>query len=946
MEIKVGQFIGKYRIVEPLGQGGMATVYKGFDTQLERDVAIKLIRLEQFGPAIVDKMRLRFEREAKTLAKLTHPNIVNIIDYGEFEGIPYLVMPYLQGGTLKQVLGKPMPLGTAAAMLSPIADALAYAHQKSIVHRDVKPANIMFTETGQPMLTDFGIVRLLENEDGVTLTATGMGIGTPEYMSPEQGLGHEVDGRTDIYSLGTVLYELITGQKPYTANTPMEIVLKQSTIPLKKPSLVVPALGEAADRILLKAMAKEPEDRYASMKDFKAVLEKIKQIDEVPVNEGTNDITLQNQKIDRDTDYFLTQVEPKPVEKKPAEQKPVLPTRPKEKIAPERSKSRNLFWLIPAILVVLAASFVGTLLLLPQSSLAKQINISQLFGGYPFTPANSNTSPTRVVYITATPAAATVATHEPFVPPSETLRINLAGYPGSLDPQNAYWVNEIAHLQLIYEGLTRLDTNLETVPGAAENWTISSDGTEYTFNIRRDLHYSDGALLNAKRFEYSIIRNMDPTLHGAYSYVTDDIVGSYNYRSADTNKLSAEQIAALRAAVEVHAYDTKGNLCTGYEQEDCLVLVIKTKYPVVSLPTILSLHITFPAREELIMAGGDSWWKNPANQMGNGAFILDKLQENIVAHFRPNPNYWGNYAKVNIEYFYMSDSAQAFDTYRNGEVDIISLAPEDLAAARAIPTLSKEITITSGYCTYALMMNQTKAPFNDPKIREAFSYGMDRDYYVQEILGGLGSATLSWIPKGFPGYDANETRWAFDPAKAKQAMIESSYGAPQNLPKISFTFSDSARNRVRYQKLADNYRSLFGLQINLNPIDPGTYSEMIKDPATIPQLYITGWCADYPDPRDWLSFYWKTGTYGSRIGFSNPEVDALLDKADATTDSKERLQLYMDAQRMIVETAPAVFMYNTVNAYLIKPYVKNLIPTAMDNSWAGIIAVNQITIQK
>lgn len=104
MEIKVGQFIGKYRIVEPLGQGGIATVYKGFDTQLERDVAIKLIRLEQFGPAIVDKMRLRFEREAKTLAKLTHPNIVNIIDYGEFEGIPYLVMPYLQGGTLKQVL--------------------------------------------------------------------------------------------------------------------------------------------------------------------------------------------------------------------------------------------------------------------------------------------------------------------------------------------------------------------------------------------------------------------------------------------------------------------------------------------------------------------------------------------------------------------------------------------------------------------------------------------------------------------------------------------------------------------------------------------------------------------------------------------------------------------------------------------------------------------------
>ena len=241
MQNLTGKSIGKYRIIEPQGKGGMATVFKGFDTQLERDVAIKLISLDQFGPAVVEKMRLRFDREAKTLAKLTHPNIVQIIDYGEYEGIPYLVMPFLHGGTLKQCLGKPMPLVDAAGLLSPIADALAYAHQKGIVHRDVKPANIMFTEGGQPMLTDFGIARLMTNEEGgVTLTATGMGIGTPEYMSPEQGLGHEVDGRTDIYSLGTVLYELITGQKPYTANTPMELVLKQSTIPLKKPSFGSP----------------------------------------------------------------------------------------------------------------------------------------------------------------------------------------------------------------------------------------------------------------------------------------------------------------------------------------------------------------------------------------------------------------------------------------------------------------------------------------------------------------------------------------------------------------------------------------------------------------------------------------------------------------------------------------------------------------------------------
>ncbi len=946
MEIKVGQFIGKYRIIEPLGQGGMATVYKGYDTQLERDVAIKLIRLEQFGPAIVDKMRLRFEREAKTLAKLTHPYIVNIIDYGEFEGIPYLVMPFLQGGTLKQYLGKPMSIETAAAMLSPVADALAYAHQKGIVHRDVKPANIMFTETGQPMLTDFGIVRLLENEDGLTLTATGMGIGTPEYMSPEQGLGHEVDGRTDIYSLGTVLYELITGQKPYTANTPMEIVLKQSTIPLKKPSLVVPALGDVADQILLKAMAKEPDDRYASMKDFKTVLEKIKQKETIPGIEGLQDLPVRSEKVDRDTDYFLTQVEPKPVDQRPVEQKPILLAVKREKINKGPSKNRNLIWLIPSIIVLLAVLFFGTLLLFPQSSLAKQVNLPQILGSNLQMLLSSNTSPTRIAYFTVTPVATPVATREPFVLPSETLRINLPGYPESLDPQNAIIVTDITHLQLIYEGLTRLNVNLETVPGAAESWTTSADGIEFTFNIRRNLHYSDGALLNAKRFEYSILRNMDPALHGGFSYMTDDIVGAYEYRSADTNKLSAAQLAALRAAVGVHAYDSAGNVCTDYKQEDCVILKITTKYAVASLPTILSLHITYPAREELITSGGDAWWKDPSNQIGNGAFILDKLEENTVAHFRPNPYYLGIFAKVNIEYFYMSDSSQAFDAYRNGDVDIISLVAEDLAAARAIPALSKEISITSGYCTYALMMNQTRAPFNDPKIREAFSYGMDREYYVQEILEGLGSATLTWIPKGFPGYDSTETRWAFDAEKAKQAIMESSYGSPQNLPQISFTFYDTERNRLRFQKLADYYQSLFGVQIKLKPVDIVSYSEMIDNPNTAPQLYISGWCADYPDPRDWLSFYWKTGTFATRIGYSNPEVDNLLDKADAGLNPVDRLQWYADAQRKIVETAPAVFMYNTVNAYLIKPYVKNLTPTAMDYSWAGIMAANQITIQK
>ena len=271
-----GTDIDRYHLIEPLGQGGMAIVYRAYDTRLERDVAVKLIRRNAFSPDVLERVLKRFDREAKSLAKLTHPNIVSIIDYGEFESSPYLVMPYLMGGTLKSLLGKPLPWQQVIALLLPIADALAYAHQKGIIHRDVKPGNILVTEGGAPMLTDFGIARLLENEDSQTLTGTGVGVGTPEYMSPEQGMGREVDGRSDIYSLGVVFYEMVTGRKPYTADTPMAVVLKQSTEPLPRPGQFVRDLPENVEKILYKSLAKNADDRYQSMAEFTNAMKQIK----------------------------------------------------------------------------------------------------------------------------------------------------------------------------------------------------------------------------------------------------------------------------------------------------------------------------------------------------------------------------------------------------------------------------------------------------------------------------------------------------------------------------------------------------------------------------------------------------------------------------------------------------------------------------------------------
>jgi eukaryotic-like serine/threonine-protein kinase len=271
----IGKSLGRYHILQQLGEGGMAVVYKAYDTRLERDVAIKIIRRGAFPPEQLERILKRFEREAKALARLSHTNIVKVHDYGEYEGAPYLVMEYLPGGTLKEKMGKPIPWQAAADLLIPVARALDYAHQRGILHRDVKPSNILLTETGEPMLTDFGIAKILDIEETHTLTGTGVGIGTPEYMAPEQGIGEGVDARADIYSLGIVFYELITGRKPYTADTPMAVIIKQINEPLPSARQFASDLPDGVEKVLLKAVAKSPENRYPDMGAFAAALESL-----------------------------------------------------------------------------------------------------------------------------------------------------------------------------------------------------------------------------------------------------------------------------------------------------------------------------------------------------------------------------------------------------------------------------------------------------------------------------------------------------------------------------------------------------------------------------------------------------------------------------------------------------------------------------------------------
>jgi serine/threonine-protein kinase len=273
VSIAPGQTLGQYRIVEQLGRGGMATVYKAFQPSLSRQVAIKV--LPEFF-AEDPSFHERFRQEGTAIATLRHPNILAVFDSGEADGVAYIVTELVDGGTLADQLGKPLPADYCLGILRSVGSALDYAHARGLVHRDVKPSNILLARDGTPVLSDFGLARMMASPDQSTarrLTVTGTAVGTPEYMAPEQASEGEAGPAADLYSLAVVLYEMLTGSVPYTAETPLAVLLAHANKPLPLPRERNPKLSEAVQDVLLKGLAKEPADRYRTAGEMVRALE-------------------------------------------------------------------------------------------------------------------------------------------------------------------------------------------------------------------------------------------------------------------------------------------------------------------------------------------------------------------------------------------------------------------------------------------------------------------------------------------------------------------------------------------------------------------------------------------------------------------------------------------------------------------------------------------------
>jgi formylglycine-generating enzyme required for sulfatase activity/tRNA A-37 threonylcarbamoyl transferase component Bud32 len=425
----IGQKVGNYHIMQEIGRGGNAIVYLAHDEKLDRLVALKVLHAFAHHPHR-ERIIERFRRGAQAAARLSHPNILPVYDFGEWQGAFYIVMQYVQGKTLQQTLlgdsekirvTEPLPLSQTVNLVQQIGAALTYAHKNGVVHRDVKPSNVLIADDGRIYLTDFGLARV---EDATPITLSGETLGTPHYMSPEQGQGLPVDHRSDIYSLGVVVFQMLTGQVPFDSDTPAPVILKHMVEPLPPPRSINPEIPPLVEMALNKALTKNPSERYQAVEEFMRDLERAAASPEAATADQEAAALVGAPPVRETSAPMLS-----PALRQP---RPSPPPGASQMAAPDRAakpeRSDTMRWAMAGIIL---AAFVG---LLACSAVA-----FFLLGG-PDLLSKATATPTQVVAVTPTPTY-TPATLAPTTEPTHT---ETAAPPASATPSPTVESTQIA----------------------------------------------------------------------------------------------------------------------------------------------------------------------------------------------------------------------------------------------------------------------------------------------------------------------------------------------------------------------------------------------------------------------------------------------------------------------------------------------------------------------
>ena len=455
----------------------------------------------------------------------------------------------------------------------------------------------------------------------------------------------------------------------------------------------------------------------------------------------------------------------------------------------------------------------------------------------------------------------------------------------------------------IYSGLVSLDANLHLVADLAGSWDISADGTVYIFHLRPGAKFQDGRSVVAQDVIYSWERAAAPATNSdtVLTYL-GDIVGV-----ADMHSGKAQHISGLKAL-----------------DDHTLQVTIDAAKPYFLFK--LTLPVAFVLDQKNVESG-PNWYRTPN---GTGPYKLSRWDSFKLMVYDANPYYYlGTPAipQIVVEL----NTGIGIDMYESGEIDMTGVSPADVARVLdPADPLHADLVSGVSMCTNYVTFDVTKPPFDDVKVRQAFSMAFDRQKFIDVVDNGVGIPALGLYPPSLPGFNPNLKGLPFDPQQAKQLLAQSKYGGPQGLPAIVFT-SQGIGNTAGpdVAAMAQMWEQNLGVKITIENLEPDKYSDLLYS-GQHGQIFSGGWCADYPDPENFADVLFHTGAQQNIGNYSNPALDAMLDQARVEQDVSKRIQLYQQAEQIIVQDAPALFISHDVSYMLVKPYVKGFVFTPID----------------
>ncbi len=517
----------------------------------------------------------------------------------------------------------------------------------------------------------------------------------------------------------------------------------------------------------------------------------------------------------------------------------------------------------------------------------------------------------------------------------QVLRVNLAVEPANIDPNRASWASERTVIMQVFQGLLGFNQDLTLGPVVAKeipsvgNSGISTDGKTYTFKLRSNVTWSDGKKVTAKDFEYSIKRMLSPNLAAAYASFYFDIVGAkaYNGAAAKDNATKTQLMNAI-----------------GVKALDDTTLQINLEQPRPTFLQLMALWPVYPLREDIITQYGDKWTE-PPHYIGNGPFLLTEWVHQDHMTFQANPNYWGTKPKLaEIQMKMITDVNAEIAAYKNNELDMSRIPTGTEKATMADTVLNKEILRYNDLTTYAFQFQVNTPPFDNKKLRQALATAIDREAFVDKVRSGVGKPAYSWIPPGMPGYDASLGKeYEFNVTKAKQLLAEAGYSDVSKLPEIRFQYSDTAGNRLIAQFLQGQLKDNLGINLTLEPMEAKSFSQLVNQNKETWAYF--GWGADYPDPDNWLPELFGSGAGNNHTTYSNSQFDAIAKQAKFELDNNKRLQLWAQAQKIMMDDSPIVTLFHRERFWLKKPTVKGLKTTGMDGQTPGDMFYSDVFIQ-